>query len=353
MRELKHYTNMMSGILNRPIVQSDIKQIKDISFGGVFSSLSDELHRVSGNIIYIGTIKASSSMANTLKLLDSEGAIIHQSDISALGSVGLKNCFFSSIDNAANPLDVEFIGIRIELVDSVGKCYIPTDFSTYVSTHFFRFDGIDEYMKGSNFNFSNSLTVSCEMETTDFTSSIGAVVAQDDTSSGRRCFHIAWRGSRGQLLIAVFHPSNGATSLYTTVGAISSGVRHNIVLSFDGTTNFNGFKVFIDGVLNVQTTALEAGIKDYLGIKFSIGSIASGNGWLFDGIVDNVIVWDDDKSSNILDIYNKDIAALLPKRWYNFETATFSTNWTCPDSGSDNEPLISFNMESGDRLSLL
>ena len=69
--------------------------------------------------------------------------------------------------------------------------------------------------------------------------------------------------------------------------------------------------------------------------------------------MDEVAIWQSDKSSDVATIYNSGTPTTLPSgavaHWKMGEEATFSTNWTVPDAvGSNN--VTSSNMTIEDRV---
>ena len=119
--------------------------------------------------------------------------------------------------------------------------------------------------------------------------------------------------------------------------------------TFDGTTNANGLKLYVDGTL-FQTTAGSTGIRSTSGVAPSIGAIETGYGYRFEGNIDEVAVWN--SVQDVSSIYNGGEPTTISGAtayWKLGEQATFSTNWNVPDQVGSNDGT-SANMTIEDRV---
>ena len=88
----------------------------------------------------------------------------------------------------------------------------------------------------------------------------------------------------------VYH-TNGTSTILTSSGVTpNDGQWHHLLATSDGTTNANGVKLFVDGVLNVQATATSTGTKSTPSVIPTIGS-TSNNSWYFEGNIDEVSIF--------------------------------------------------------------
>jgi len=138
--------------------------------------------------------------------------------------------------------------------------------------------------------------------------------------------------SNGNKLLRLRYGSNyNNLKLQTTPGSITPGTWQHILITYDGgstgsssgTLNsyYSRFKIYIDGSL--QTTNNSHQNYGYTGNiqgdNFRLGRFVSGN-YMRDCRVDEVAVWDSDKSSTINQIYNagatQDLTYLSPRHWW-------------------------------------
>jgi hypothetical protein len=144
----------------------------------------------------------------------------------------------------------------------------------------------------------------------------------------------------------VYH-TNGTSTILTSSGVTpNDGQWHHLLATSDGTTNANGVKLYVDGILNVQATATSIGTKSTPTVIPTIGS-TSNNSWFFEGNIDEVSIWDNVVSiGNVWDGSGKpiDITPTNPFAWWKMgENATFVYNvnpdgtWTIPDEVGTND----------------
>ena len=223
-------------------------------------------------------------------------------------------------------------------------------YAAFSNDYSMTFDGINEYITTGAFNITGAISISFWMKTTTV-NNLNAVVSKDDTST--RSFLCAWRGSSIRQFQYIIWNTNGALNqLLSTANILDDGNWHNILCTYSGTTSANGMKLYIDGVLDKQTTTSSSGIKSST-IPVVIGgnSVAS---WIFDGKIDEVAIWNSDQSSNAAAIYNagvpKSLTSLAPLHWWRMgDGDVFSTNWNIYDLGSSPVNGTSVNMEITDR----
>jgi len=134
----------------------------------------------------------------------------------------------------------------------------------------------------------------------------------------------------------VYH-TNGTSTILTSSGVTpNDGQWHHLLATSDGTTNANGVKLFVDGVLNVQATATSTGTKSTPTVIPTIGS-TSNNSWYFEGNIDEVSIFDTDQSSNITTLSTAptvDLTSLNPIAWYRMgDNGSYkSPQWLLPSN---------------------
>ena len=221
----------------------------------------------------------------------------------------------------------------------------------------FAYDGVSDavVIGTTSLGITNSISVSAwvKIPTTNTGgggTNIQEIICEDTTSSGQRNWTLAWRGTPyNRFQFVVFHTNLSATATLTTSITPNDGNWHHLLGTFDGTTNTNGVKLYIDGVLNNQTTALSTGINSYTNSEPNIGRLTGQNQWNFEGNINDVSVFDNDQSANASTIFNgglpNDISALSPLGYWRAEQVTFDgTDWTLIDQGSGGNNGTSVSM---------
>ena len=233
-----------------------------------------------------------------------------------------------------------------------------------VSKYSLAFDGTDDYISiGTNsLGITSAITVSAwvKIPTTNTGgggTNIQVIACEDTTSGGQRNWNMFWRGTGSNYFAWVIHHTNLSASSVVTSGITpNDGQWHHLLGTYDGTTNANGIKLYVDGVLSVQGTAGSTGINAFSSSEPTIGALTGGVGWRLEGNIDEVAVWSDDLSVSANAIYNggipTDIASLYPTRlegyWKLGEEAKFTDNWLVPNSALSNFSKYSFNFDGID-----
>jgi len=223
----------------------------------------------------------------------------------------------------------------------------------------FTFDGTDDFIGvgTTSLGITNSISVSAwvKIPTTNTggpAPNIQEIICEDTTGGVGRNWALFWRhlsASNKNFYFNVFHTDGSSTSVQSTGIVPNDNQWHHVMGTFDGTTNVNGLKLYVDGTL-FQTTAGSTGIRSTSSVEPSIGSLTNGSSWFFEGNIDEVVVWDSDQSTNVSTIYNNgipnDISCLSPLSWWRMgEDATFDgTNWAIVDNGSGGNDATSQNM---------
>ena len=216
---------------------------------------------------------------------------------------------------------------------------VGSSFSNLQSTEY---DGIDDYVNvgSSSLGITSAITVSAwvKIPTTNTGgggANIQVIACEDTTSGGQRNWNMYWRGTGSNYFAWVIHHTNLTSSfVLTTAITPNDGQWHHLLGTYDGTTNANGIKLYVDGVLNVQGTAGSTGINAFASTEPTIGATTGGGSWRFEGNIDEVAVWNSDQNANASTIYNSgvpnDLSSLSPLSWWRFE----GTGTTATDSGS-------------------
>ncbi len=227
---------------------------------------------------------------------------------------------------------------------------------SYVNVKSVLFDGIDEYINFfDNHNFENN---------NDFT--LSAWIKPTSISGANKCIWAKATDDASVLGWGMYLQSNGAVLLqmraasqlrsYNTGSSdITTGVWQLLVLTYDGTQNISGARIYIDAV--VQPTPATGIVSNTL-ISTANSQIGRRNSaFPYFGNIDEVTFWDRDLSSvEVTELYNLGI----PDDPNNHSAAANLLHWYKMGDGDtfptilDNEGAVDgtmTNMESGDIVS--
>ena len=229
-------------------------------------------------------------------------------------------------------------GIDGTLINGVTR---STDVPTIpFSTKSILLDGVDDYVDMGNildFTNTDAFSISCWFKRTRTGVSEFLVSKQDSTSN-----------SRGYTLLIPFDDNkvtvvirnNTATSgrlIVDCATVITDTNWHNIIMTYDGSSNVSGINLYLDGNNDTGVTSgtLSATISNTA--SFQIGAKNAANE--FSGNIDEVVIWDSELSaSDVTSIYNSgvpnDISSLSPLSW-----------WRCGDG--DTSPTLTDNGSGG------
>ena len=150
----------------------------------------------------------------------------------------------------------------------------------------------------------------------------------------------------------IYHTNGTSTTLTSSGVTPNDGQWHHLLATSDGTTNANGVKLYVDGVLNVQATAASTGTKSTPTVIPTIGS-TSNNSWYFEGSIDEVCILDRVVTpAEIVTLSTAptvDLTSLNPIAWYrNGDGDTYPT---ITDNGSGGNDGTMINMTAGSIVS--
>ena len=236
--------------------------------------------------------------------------------------------------------------------DTVGDWQIPDAVSAYPQS--FDFDGSRIKVSNQSLGITNEIAISAWVKipngsTGGASPNIQQIVSEDSTSGTSRNWNLSWRGGGYKdFSFAVFHSDGTATSIYSNVGDINDGKWHHVVGTWDGTTNANAFKIYVDNVAT-STTSTKTDIRATSNVPTTIGAIPNTFTWAFDGNISNVQIWDTSlNSSQIETLYNNGrplttaIATNSLKGWWKLDNTEFydtfnTTNkWMINNNGLSN-----------------
>lgn len=243
----------------------------------------------------------------------------------------------------------------ISMLDVGGDFQMSNNSNLTGVTHSFNtlstlFDGVDDYVDMGNildFTNTDAFSISCWFKRTRTGVSEFLVSKQDSTSN-----------SRGYTLLIPFDDNkvtvvirnNTATSgrlIVDCATVITDTNWHNIIMTYDGSSNVSGINLYLDGNNDTGVTSgtLSATISNTA--SFQIGAKNAANE--FSGNIDEVVIWDSELSaSDVTSIYNSgvpnNISSLSPLSWWRMgDNDTFPT---ITDNGSGGNNGTMTNMSS-------
>ena len=220
----------------------------------------------------------------------------------------------------------------------------------FTNTYSLNFDGVDDKIEigtqslGITGAISVSAWVKIPISGTWGSPYLEVIFAED--SSVSRNFNLYFRPPPffNTFNFDVYHTNGTKTSLISTGVTPNDNQWHNLLATFDGTTNTNSVKLYVDGVLNVQATAVSTGVQSIPAVIPTIGSLSNGNNWFFEGNIDEVSIFN--TAISIGDVWDgsgqpTDLSLLAtpPINYYRFEEGS-GTTAIDSGSGGNNGTLI-------------
>jgi len=219
-------------------------------------------------------------------------------------------------------------------------------------------DGIDDYVDiGNNLDFTNTdaFSISCWFKRTRSGVSEFLVSKQDSTSNSRGyTLLIPFDDNRVTVVIRNNTASSGRLIVDCTTAVIDTN-WHNIIMTYDGSSNVSGINLYLDGNNDTGVTSgtLSATISNTA--SFQIGAKNGNNE--FSGNIDETAIFNTELSggfagSDVTSIYNSgvpnDISSLNPISWWRCGDDDTSPTLTDNGSGGNNGTMEAFTTFSTD-----
>ena len=189
----------------------------------------------------------------------------------------------------------------------------------FVNEYSMSFDGVGDFIKLStqSLGITGAIAVSAWVKTTDTSATFRAIVGEHSSFSSSRNW-LLYLGNT-QLVGFVTYNDLNAVNINLSGGQnlINDGQWHHILGTWDGTTNVDSAKLYIDGSLIASSTPPETTTKSSPGIIPYIGQYATNNNrWV--GEIDELAIWNTDQSSNIAELSSTPInlTPYNPLSWY-------------------------------------
>jgi hypothetical protein len=231
--------------------------------------------------------------------------------------------------------------------DTVGKWQIPDAVSAYPQS--FTFPGtLERILSPANINLQpvTSISISAWVKTT-LTSVRQVILSNDNASSGSgnagRCWSVLLNGQN--VNFAVRNSSDNLLNIITSGVNVADDNWHHVVAMWDGTSNSNSQKIFVDGVLrSIGTPTFTQPIKtrDHANQRITVGEMVQQAGfWDWDGELSNIQWWEtaltygtasslgDTAGGQVAQLYNNGvplttaIATDSLKAWYKLDNTEY------------------------------
>ena len=184
-------------------------------------------------------------------------------------------------------------------------------YGTGIINQGFSFDGVNDYVDiGNNLDFDGStpFSFSCWVNSNANTTTI----FNKFNSSGSYPGYALVIQSSG--LLRFYLQNNNSTNRMRVDGTttITSGFKH-IVLTYDGSTDANGVKMYINGVsdtLSILSNSFTGGLTTSIPFTIGNGIIGFNN---YNGITDEIGIWDRElTASEVTELYNSGVGKQYP-----------------------------------------
>ena len=251
------------------------------------------------------------------------------------------------------------MGTYIAISNSIGASSNGSGGSTpFESTYSMEFDGVDDAVRlgaaSTSLGLSTAISVSIWAKMPAGTLTLKSLIAEDNTGGATRNWSLIVVYNN---IIAQLWNADGTLVQITdpVASRIQDGNWHHVMFTYDGTTNADGLKLWVDGVNVVSGTAGSTGIRT-AAVTSWIGAIASaGTNWNWGGHLDEVSTWSavklpddvrDSATSKPIDLSGE--SGL--HSWTRMgEDGVWGTFWTLPDQSENSYTAISQNMDEADR----
>ena len=229
----------------------------------------------------------------------------------------------------------------------------------FSSTYSMEFDGIDDAVRlgplVTSLGLSTAISVSVWAKMPAGTLTLKSLISEDQSGGATRNWNLIVVFN--DLMVQLWNADGTLVQITDPVSSrIQDGNWHHVMFSYDGTTDADGLKLWVDGVNVVSGTAGSTGIRT-AAVTTWIGAIGTtGTNWNWGGHIDEVSTWSavklpddvrDSATSKPIDLSGE--SGL--HSWTRMgEDGVWGTLWTLPDESENSYEAISQNMTESDRV---
>ncbi len=182
--------------------------------------------------------------------------------------------------------------------------------SSFSNTKSIALNGVDDFVNigTTSLGITNAISISAwvKIPTTNTGgggSNIQEIICEDATSGSNRNWALNWRGGSQNNWQWVVWNTNGSVTVVTSTGLTPNDNQwHHILATYDGTSNANGLKLYVDGGTPFTGTASSTGIRSSAFVEATIGATSGGSALRIEATIDEVAVWD--SAINISDVWD-------------------------------------------------
>jgi len=232
----------------------------------------------------------------------------------------------------------------------------------YSNTKSIYLDGINDYadVGTTSLGITNAISVSAwvKIPTTNTGgggSNIQEIICEDATSGSNRNWALNWRGGGHKKWQWVIWNTNGSATVVTSTGLTPNDNQwHHLFATYDGTSNANGLKLYVDGGTPFTATASSTGIRSSSFVATTIGGTSGNGALLLNGTIDEPAIWNSDQSANASSIYNSGTPSDLnllsnpPLSWWRCGDLDTAPTLTDRGSGGNDATMQNFTTFSTD-----
>ena len=232
----------------------------------------------------------------------------------------------------------------INMVEANRSTDVPSA-SSFSNTKSILLDGVDDYVdcgNDSSLNLTSQITWSAWVKFNALNNAVNyGIVSNFDPNEGYKytfIYYPSTTSSSRKLRLRINSSSGSLSGYYDTSVDLSDNQWHHVAFSFDGTTNANGIKVYVDGVNVNSFTSSNAGIFSSSGSTL-IGAYQTAS-WFANANIDEVSVFNSALSqSDVTAIYGGGNPSSLSSY------SSLVSWWRCGDG--DVSPILTDNGSGG------
>ena len=214
--------------------------------------------------------------------------------------------------------------------------------SSFENTNSFIFDGIDDFVDmGDVLNFERTDAFSISAWIKRGGTGVNDTIVSKMESSGNFRGYLVYISSTNVVKFVLRNVNMSSNRLFVdSTSTITDTDWHHILVTYNGSSNVSGVKIYIDGVSDTLTTAGTLNATTLNSSSFNIGS-RNSNTLFATATIDEVSIFNTElTASDVTSIYGtgvpNDISSLNPLSWWRMgEEATYAGGeWTLTDQGS-------------------
>lgn len=178
-----------------------------------------------------------------------------------------------------------------------------------INNNSLNFDGNDEYIDfGDNYAFGPAQAFSWSFWIKPQNLSAQRALMSKSTNDASVFGYMIYHNSNGKIFVQM--RASGTNRQHTFNTVLTAGVWQNIVITYDGSSNINGLKSYVNGAIDISTPA--SGTLNPWTVTEPLKLGRRSSSFHFSGNMNQVSVWDKELSqSDVTEIYNEGVPGNL------------------------------------------